>query len=53
VLQGDELQIHFETKKRPFAELLEGRESLAKVRATATEVIGIPVKVRIIADVAS
>src|SRR6266852_968249 len=50
VLQGDELRIHFETKKRPFAELLQGRESLARVRATATEVIGIQVKVRAEAD---
>lgn len=53
VLQDEELRIHFETKKRPFAELLQGRESLAKVRAMATEVLGIPVKVRTVADVAS
>jgi hypothetical protein len=53
VLHDNELRIHFETKKRPFAELLQGRESLAKVGATATEVIGIPVKVRTVADVES
>jgi len=53
VLQGDELRIHFDIDKRPFAELLQGRESIAKVKATATKIIGFPVKVRATADVAS
>ncbi len=37
-LENTELRIYFATDKRAFAELVEGRESLEKIRATASKV---------------
>ncbi|MGA2814355.1 MAG: DNA polymerase III subunit gamma/tau [Candidatus Acidiferrum sp.] len=44
-LEGAELRIFFPVEKRAFAELLEGREALEKIRAAAAEVLGQPVRV--------
>jgi hypothetical protein len=44
-LDGNELRIFFATEKRPFAEMVEGRESLEKIRATASKVLNRPVRV--------
>jgi DNA polymerase-3 subunit gamma/tau len=44
-LDGAELQIFFAAEKRPFAEMVEGRESLEKIRATASKVLNRPVRV--------
>jgi DNA polymerase III subunit gamma/tau len=44
-LEGAELRIYFAPKNRPFAEMLEGRESLEKVRAASSKVLGRPVRV--------
>jgi DNA polymerase III subunit gamma/tau len=44
-LEGNELRIFFATEKRPFAEMVEGRESLEKIRATASKVLNRPVRV--------
>jgi DNA polymerase-3 subunit gamma/tau len=38
-LENTELRIYFATEKRAFAELVEGRESLEKIRATASKVL--------------
>jgi DNA polymerase-3 subunit gamma/tau len=38
-LDGAELRIYFPTEKRPFAEMVEGRDSLEKIRATASKVL--------------
>jgi len=40
-----ELRIYFATEKRPFAEMIEGRESLEKVRAASSKVLGKSVRV--------
>ena len=44
-LEGTELRIFFATEKRPFAEMIEGRDALEKIRATASKVLNRPVRV--------
>jgi DNA polymerase III subunit gamma/tau len=44
-LEGAELRIYFSPEKRPFAEMLEGRESLEKVRIISSKVLGRAVRV--------
>jgi DNA polymerase-3 subunit gamma/tau len=44
-LEGAELRIYFATDKRPFAEMIEGRESLEKVRIASSKVLGRSVRV--------
>jgi DNA polymerase-3 subunit gamma/tau len=44
-LEGSELRLYFPTERRAFAEMLEGRESLEKVRAASSTVLGRPVRV--------
>jgi DNA polymerase-3 subunit gamma/tau len=44
-LDGAELRLYFSPEKRPFAELLEGRDSLEKIRAISGKVLGRAVRV--------
>jgi len=44
-LDGTELRIYFSPEKRPFAEMLEGRDSLERVRAISSNVLGRAVRV--------
>jgi DNA polymerase III subunit gamma/tau len=44
-LEGAELRIYFSTDKRAFADMMEGRDSLEKVRACSSKVLGRPVRV--------
>jgi DNA polymerase III subunit gamma/tau len=44
-LEGAELRLYFSAKNRPFAELLEGRDSLEKIRAVSSKVLGRAVRV--------
>ena len=44
-LDGAELRIFFATDKRPFAEMVEGRDSLEKIRAAASKALNRPVRV--------
>jgi DNA polymerase-3 subunit gamma/tau len=44
-LEGSELRIYFSPEKRPFAEMLEGREPLEKVRVASSTVLGRAVRV--------
>src|SRR5258708_11501764 len=44
-LDGMELRIYFAPEKRPFAEMIEGRESLEKVRVASSKVLGKSVRV--------
>jgi DNA polymerase-3 subunit gamma/tau len=44
-LDGAELRIYFSPEKRAFAEMMEGRESLEKVRVSSSKVLGRPVRV--------
>jgi DNA polymerase III subunit gamma/tau len=44
-LDGPELRIFFATDKRPFAEMVEGRDSLEKIRAAANKVLNRAVRV--------
>ena len=44
-LEGSELRIYFSPDKRAFAEMLEGREPLEKVRASSSKVLGRAVRV--------
>jgi DNA polymerase-3 subunit gamma/tau len=44
-LDGPELRIYFSPDKRPFAEMLEGREALEKVRIASSKVLGRAVRV--------
>src|SRR5579863_979127 len=44
-LENAELRIYFAMEKRAFAELIEGRESLEKIRATASKVLNRSVRV--------
>jgi DNA polymerase-3 subunit gamma/tau len=44
-LEGMELRIYFATDKRPFAEMIEGRDSIEKVRAASSKVLGKSVRV--------
>jgi hypothetical protein len=44
-LEGAELRIYFSQDKRAFAEMMEGRDSIDKVRASSSKVLGRPVRV--------
>jgi DNA polymerase III subunit gamma/tau len=44
-VEGAELRIYFPVEKRSFAELLEGRDALERIRAAAAKVLGRPVRV--------
>jgi DNA polymerase-3 subunit gamma/tau len=44
-LEGAELRIYFTPEKRAFAEMMEGRESLEKIRAASSKVLGRAVRV--------
>jgi len=44
-LDGAELRIYFSSDKRPFAEMMEGRESLEKIRTISSKVLGRAVRV--------
>jgi DNA polymerase III subunit gamma/tau len=44
-LEGAELRLYFSPEKRPFAELLEGRESKEKIRVISGKVLGRSVRV--------
>jgi DNA polymerase-3 subunit gamma/tau len=44
-LEGAELRIYFSADKRAFKEMLEGRDSLEKVRTSSSKVLGRPVRV--------
>jgi DNA polymerase-3 subunit gamma/tau len=44
-LEGAELRIYFSPDKRPFAEMLEGREPLEKLRVASSNVLGRAVRV--------
>jgi DNA polymerase-3 subunit gamma/tau len=44
-LDGAELRIYFSPDKRPFAEMMEGRESLEKIRTISSKVLGRAVRV--------
>jgi DNA polymerase-3 subunit gamma/tau len=44
-LEGAELRIYFSPKERSFAEMLEGREALEKVRIASSKVLGRAVRV--------
>lgn len=51
-LERGELVISFPEEKRTFAEMLEGREPLARLCAVVNEVLGTPVQVRTAMDIA-
>ena len=44
-LEGAELRIYFSPDKRPFAEMIEAREQLEKIRAVSSTVLGRAVRV--------
>src|SRR3984893_665063 len=44
-LEGAELRIYFSADKRPFAEMLEGRDSLEKIRTISSKTLGRAVRV--------
>jgi DNA polymerase-3 subunit gamma/tau len=44
-LEGAELRIYFSPEKRPFAEMMEGREPLEKIRTISSKVLGRAVRV--------
>jgi DNA polymerase III gamma/tau subunit len=44
-LEGAELRIYFSPEKRPFAEMIEGRETLEKIRVISSKVLGRTVRV--------
>ena len=44
-LEGPELRIYFSPDKRPFAEMMEGRETLEKIRSISSKVLGRAVRV--------
>src|SRR5213080_4091799 len=44
-LEGAELRIYYSPDKRPFAEMIEGRESLERIRAVSSNVLGRAVRV--------
>jgi hypothetical protein len=44
-LDGAELRIYFPPEKRPFAEMLEGRDSLESIRSISSKVLGRTVRV--------
>ena len=44
-LAGPELKLYFPAEKKSFAEMLEGRDSLEKVRSISSNVLGRPIRV--------
>ncbi len=44
-LEGTELRIYFPADRRPFAEMMEGRETLEKIRNISSKVLGRAVRV--------
>ncbi|HEX3119457.1 MAG TPA: DNA polymerase III subunit gamma/tau [Candidatus Acidoferrum sp.] len=44
-LEGAELRIYFPTSARTYAEMIEGRDSLEKIRTISSKVLGRPVRV--------
>jgi DNA polymerase III subunit gamma/tau len=44
-LEGAELRIYFPTSERTYAEMIEGRDSLEKIRSISSKVLGRPVRV--------
>jgi DNA polymerase-3 subunit gamma/tau len=44
-LEGAELRIYFPTSARTYAEMIEGRDSLEKIRSISSKVLGRPVRV--------
>jgi len=44
-LEGAELRIYFPTSARTYAEMIEGRDSLEKIRGISSKVLGRPVRV--------
>ena len=44
-LEGTELRIYFSPEKRPFAEMMEGRETLERIRNISSKVLGRAVRV--------
>ena len=44
-LEGAELRIYFSPEKRTFAEMIEGREPLERIRAVSSNVLGRAVRV--------
>jgi hypothetical protein len=44
-LEGAELRIYFSAERRPFAEMLEGRDSLEKIRTISSKTLGRAVRV--------
>jgi len=44
-LEGAELRIYFSPADRAYAEMLEGRDSLEKLRSVSSKVLGRPVRV--------
>src|SRR6202165_455109 len=44
-LEGAELRIYFSPEKRPFAEMMEGRETLENIRGVSSKVLGRAVRV--------
>jgi DNA polymerase-3 subunit gamma/tau len=44
-LEGAELRIYFSTSDRTYAEMIEGRDSLEKIRSISSKVLGRPVRV--------
>jgi DNA polymerase-3 subunit gamma/tau len=44
-LEGAELRIYFPTSERTYAEMIEGRDSLEKIRTISSKVLGRPVRV--------
>lgn len=52
-LDGAELRIYFSAEKRPFAEMMEGRDSLEKIRICSGKVLGRAVRVCAKVDVAA
>ena len=44
-LEGAELRIYFSPEKRPFAEMMEGRDTLEKIRGVSSKVLGRAVRV--------
>jgi hypothetical protein len=52
-LEGAELRIYFSADKRPFAEMMEGRDALEKIRAASSKVLGRAVRVCAKVDLAA
>jgi DNA polymerase III subunit gamma/tau len=44
-LEGAELRIYFPTSARTYAEMIEGRDSLEKIRSISSKVLGRPIRV--------